>query len=492
MENIPESVQQTADELNGILSSFISRHPASLKYRTTEDGYSIFTIKYGKYRESEIKRVKEFINNTDYDELLSIEGIPVTCVKVNDFIMIFKGKKSEVENFILNSNIEDERLQEKISEKVKAINYSQYNNDLNNLYTKINDKILWMINHYSQFNQTTIKDFGFSFNKINNDISQVSLNIEKFNSYRDIKLKNEIKLITPPSIPQLNPYPPADYSPPAATIDAGPILPNFSSIWIPSQETTINVNYKTYMSDIYDIISKIIMIKKNHSKVESILKNNNYKTVNDRWFFNIIKSSDTQLIIEYNTKVFEEKIAFSIDDFNLRHLRWYEIEEYFNLSEPGTNAPVAVGDVAVGDDAVEVQMPDYQVFKLNPRFREDGIILPREIPERFDNIMDYISSEIFIPVSFGERYNKNTIYVTPTRYGPFPRMYYCISYEEAKEIINGSGAKWRLFELADDITPETFVDRRDLIGYTTGIGIAAINPKFKFDHIHTYLSYSGK
>ena len=479
MENVPELVQQTADELNGILSSFISRHPASLKYRTTEDGYSIFTIKYGKYRESEIKRVKEFVDNTDYDELLSIEGIPVTCIKVNSFIMVFKGRKEEVENFILNSNIENERLQEKISEKVKAVNYSQYNNDLYNLYTKISDKILWMINHYSQFNQSIIKDFGFSFNKINNDISQVSLNIEKFNAYRNIKLKNEIKIIVPPS---------HDCYAPIA-VDAGPsLLPNASFIWVPSQEETINVNYKTYMSDIYDIISKINTIKQNYSKIENILKNTGYKTTDDKWLFDIIKSTDTQLIIEYNTKAFKEKIAFDISDFNLRHLRQYEIEEYFDLSEPGSN-----GEDAAFDIPDEVETPVYKVYKLDPRFREDEIVLPTELPENFrGDMLDYIEGNVFIPVEYGERYNKNTIYLTPTRYGPLPSMHIQITYKRAKEMINESSEKWRLYELADGITPTTFVDSRDLIKYLIDESNDGVNPEFKFDRNHTYISFMGR
>ena len=425
MENVPVSVQQTADELNGILSSFISRHPASLKYRTTEDGYSIFTIKYGKYRESEIKRVKEFVDSTDYDELLSIEGIPVTCIKVNSFIMVFKGRKEEVENFILNSNIENERLQEKISEKVKAVNYSEYNNNLRNLYNKINGKILWMINHYSQFNQSIIKDLGFSFNKINNDISQVSLNIEKFNSYRDMKLKNEIEemsaliIDTPPT--QF-----VDIKNPPDALAALPPLLNFSDIWVPTQEDTISVDYKEYMNDIYDIVSLIILLKSKYSKVENILKNVNYKTSHDEWFFDIIKSTDNQLIIEYDTKKFEEKVAFSIEDFNMRHLRWYELREWFFINRDGTRI----------ERPDRYNEPVYDIFKLNPRFREDGIVLPDRLPEDFrGDILDYIKCNIFIPVEHGEEYDKNTIYLTPTRYGSifYNTNVVELTYEEAIE-----------------------------------------------------------
>lgn len=450
MENIPESVQQTADELNGILSSFISRHPASLKYRTTEDGYSIFTIKYGKYRESEIKKVKEFVDNTDYDELLSIEGIPVTCIKVNSFIMVFKGRKEEVENFILNSNIENERLQEKISEKVKAVNYSEYNNNLRNLYNKINGKILWMINHYSQFNQSIIKDFGFSFNKINNDISQVSLNIEKFNSYRDMKLKNEIKIDFD--------FPPTQYLRPIAdnTLAALPPMPNFSDIWVPTQEDTINVDYKEYMNDIHDIISLIILLKSKYSKVENILKNTKYKTSNDEWFFNIIKSTDSQLIVEYDTKKFEEKVAFSIEDFNMRHLRWYELRDWFFINRDGTRL----------ERPGKYIEPTYDIFKLNPKFREDGIVLPNELPEGFrGSILDYIVGNIFIPVEHGEEYDKNTIYLTPTRYGL---------------IYQGTN----IVELPYEQAIERFDDLEEIYTFDEGISFENVVCKLDFINIH--------
>jgi hypothetical protein len=108
----------------------------------------------------------------------------------------------------------------------------------------------------------------------------------------------------------------------------------------------------------------------------------------------------------------------------MRHLRWYELRDWFFIDRDGNRL----------ERPDEYMEPAYQIFKLNPRFREDGIVLPNELPEDFrGDILDYIKGNIFIPVEQGEEYDKNTIYLTPTNYGLIYRDWNVIelSYEEA-------------------------------------------------------------
>lgn len=403
MGNVPETVQETANELNSIISSFISRHPSSLRYRTTEDGYSIFTIKYGKYRETEINKVKDFVENTEYDELLSIEGIPITCIKVNNYIMVFKGKKSDVEEFILNNNIDDQRLQEKIKEKVKPVDHDLLTNNINELYNEIENSFMDFISHKSFYNNSIIKNMGLSFNDINDKNGQIILNIEKFNNFYK-KNTNEINeyLISINSGNQKD----YDIDSPSAYFP-----PDNSEIWLPEIENDLDIEivYPLIAIKINFMLEFIKNIKDNFSSVKNVLNNNDYNTPSDNYYFNIVKSTDTVLVIEYIIEKYKEKHAFNISDFNLRHFRWYELAEWFGVDKNG---------IPLEDPGRSLAL-NYPAYKLNPKFREDGIVLPDRLPEDFEgDIFDYIEQNIFIPIEFGiEEYDKNAIYLTPTNYG---------------------------------------------------------------------------
>ena len=486
MGNVPETVQETANELNSIISSFISRHPSSLRYRTTEDGYSIFTIKYGKYRETEINKVKDFVENTEYDELLSIEGIPITCIKVNNYIMVFKGKKSDVEEFILNNNIDDQRLQEKIQEKVKPIDYPLLRNNINNLYNEIKNSFMDFISHKSYYNNSIIKNMGLSFNDINDKNGQIILNIEKFNNFykkNTDELNEYLNSINSGNQKDYDVDYPSAYIPPNNDEIRLPEIENVSDIEIVYPLITLKINF---------MLEFIKNIKDNFSSVKNVLNNNDYNTPNDNYYFNIVKSTDTVLVIEYIIEKYKEKHAFNISDFNLRHLRWYELEDWFGVDKNGI--PL--------ENPGRVLTPNYPAYKLNPRFRENGIVLPDELPEDFEgDIFDYIEQNIFIPIEFGvERYNKNEIYLTPTRYTDHLSSSYILkSYKKIKEILNNSNGsnaenEWRTYVLDKDVSLSTIVDSRDFIGYKTydKFGNEINNPEFELNPKRLYFYFIDK
>ena len=91
----PAGVLEVAEELNGILAKFIKGNGKAVRYFRTEDGYSFITLNYGKCRVPEMEKIKEFINNSVYDNCLKIDNMPVTCVRMSDTVMIFKGKTEE-------------------------------------------------------------------------------------------------------------------------------------------------------------------------------------------------------------------------------------------------------------------------------------------------------------------------------------------------------------------------------------------------------------
>ena len=468
MGNIPESVRQTADELNSILNSFISRHPAALKYRTTEDGYSIFIIKYGKYREAEIERVKEFINNTEYDDLLKIENIPIKCVKVNSCIMVFKGKKSEVEQYILETKVDtaNERIFNNIAEKVKAVNLEEYKEMLFNMYLYCKHYLFeGFIHHYSEFKQSFIKNIGFTINKIDEKTSQLSINLTKLNAYYD-KIAKEIEIPSPSKDTDATI---SDGSNTIAYPGSSPVIGVggnvLTKIMLPSSEEepmiTDEKDYNLFVDAIHRLlIGGVRFVKEKYSSVNNTLSNSAYKTSEDNFRFNITKATDTQIVFEFLTEYYEEKKGFSYEDFNLRPLRWYELSEYFLLDR---NGEPLTGEY----DIVE---PNYPIYKLNPKINKNCIVLPspdklistvredEEIGSIEELMYGYIENNIFIPVEFGEKYNKFNTYFTPTRYRNILSEsidYELITFDEAKEYFEQGST---ICTFADGVTAETVVD----------------------------------
>ncbi len=158
----PEGVQTIANELNGILANFIRNNGRTVRYVTTEDGYSLISFNYGKCRVPEMKKIKEFIENAIYDELLTINEMPVTCIKVTDSVMLFKGKTSEVEEYISENS--DDAIVSKISVKAKIAS-AEEKEEISELSDLISDIFYDFITSRTTVRLDTIKKAGISYNE---------------------------------------------------------------------------------------------------------------------------------------------------------------------------------------------------------------------------------------------------------------------------------------------------------------------------------------
>lgn len=177
---IPEAVTNLASELNGILVNFIKNHESAITYLRTSDGYSFIFIDYGKYRISEMNKIKEFINCTEYDALLKIVNIPVECVNVTDSVILFKGLTTDVDQYLAN-NISNSDIANII---VKAKVISAADSELIETYDDLVADILEkFVTNKSTLRLETIKSSGLSYSEENEDYGYFGIEVEKVAKY---------------------------------------------------------------------------------------------------------------------------------------------------------------------------------------------------------------------------------------------------------------------------------------------------------------------
>jgi len=180
--NISEQILQLAEYYSLKLTNFIKSHSNAIKYQKMLNGYSLLTIEYGKYRDPEIFKIKDFINNTIYDDLLKIDEIPITCIKVTDSVMIFKGKTSEIETYLIQ-NIENSDIFN-IIYKVNVSNENEQLCVIKGLPLTILKTILIYFNTSNLFLESdNIKKTGIFYNPNDDENIKISIDIDKFNRY---------------------------------------------------------------------------------------------------------------------------------------------------------------------------------------------------------------------------------------------------------------------------------------------------------------------
>ena len=180
--NISEQILQLAEYYSLKLTSFIKSHSNAIKYQKMLNGYSLLTIEYGKYRDPEIFKIKDFINNTIYDNLLKINEIPITCIKVTDSVMIFKGKTSEIETYLIQ-NVENSDIFN-IIYKVNVSNENEQLCIIKGLPLTILKTILIYFNTSNLFLESdNVKKTGIFYNPNDDESIKISIDIDKFNRY---------------------------------------------------------------------------------------------------------------------------------------------------------------------------------------------------------------------------------------------------------------------------------------------------------------------
>ena len=180
--NISEQILQLAEYYSLKLTNFIKSHSNAIKYQKMLNGYSLLTIEYGKYRDPEIFKIKDFINTTIYDDLLKINEIPITCIKVTDSVMIFKGKTSEIETYLIQ-NVENSDIFN-IIYKVNVSNENEQLCVIKGLPLTILKTILIYFNTSNLFLESdNVKKTGIFYNPNDDESIKISIDIDKFNRY---------------------------------------------------------------------------------------------------------------------------------------------------------------------------------------------------------------------------------------------------------------------------------------------------------------------
>ena len=175
----PAGVLEVAAELNGILAKFIKGNGKAVRYFRTEDGYSFITLEYGKCRVPEMEKIKEFINNSVYDNCLKIDNMPVTCVRMSDTVMIFKGKTEEVETYI-SQNASSEVLTNIVAKAQVAS--TEEKEQILSLDDDIASVLESLVSERSTFSSDALKKAGVAFDEYDG-VGHISFDIKKINDY---------------------------------------------------------------------------------------------------------------------------------------------------------------------------------------------------------------------------------------------------------------------------------------------------------------------
>lgn len=176
----PEGVQTVANELNGILANFIKSNGRAVRYFRTEDGYSFITLNYGKCRVPEMDKIKEFINNSIYDDCLKIDEMPVTCVRMSDTVMVFKGKTEEVETYI-SENASESTVLTNIVAKAKVAS-SKEKEQILSVNDDIVDLLESLVSERSTFSSNALKKAGISFDEYDG-AGHIIFDVKKITDY---------------------------------------------------------------------------------------------------------------------------------------------------------------------------------------------------------------------------------------------------------------------------------------------------------------------
>ena len=180
MENIPSSIQEIANDLNTILANFIKVNGKAVRYFRTEDGYSFITLNYGKCRVPEMNKIKEFINNSVYDDCLKIDEMPVTCVRMSDTVMVFKGKTEEVETYI-SENASESSVLTNIVAKAKVASTEEKEQILS-VNDDIVDLLESLVSERSSFSSEALKKAGISFDEYDG-VGHIIFDVKKISDY---------------------------------------------------------------------------------------------------------------------------------------------------------------------------------------------------------------------------------------------------------------------------------------------------------------------
>ena len=180
MGNIPSSIQEIANGLNTILANFIKANGKAVRYFRTEDGYSFITLNYGKCRVPEMNKIKEFINNSVYDDCLKIDEMPVTCVRMSDTVMVFKGKTEEVETYI-SQNASESSVLTNIVAKAKVASTEEKEQILS-VNDDIVDLLESLVSERSSFSSEALKKAGISFDEYDG-VGHIIFDVKKINDY---------------------------------------------------------------------------------------------------------------------------------------------------------------------------------------------------------------------------------------------------------------------------------------------------------------------
>lgn len=176
----PAGVQTVANELNNILASFIKNNGRAVRYFRTEDGYSFITLEYGKCRVPEMEKIKEFINNSVYDDCLKIDNMPVTCVRMSDSIMVFKGKTEEVETYI-SENASESTVLTNIVAKAKVASTEEKEQILS-VNDDIVDLLESLVSERSTFSTDVLNKAGITFDEYDG-VGHINFEVKKINDY---------------------------------------------------------------------------------------------------------------------------------------------------------------------------------------------------------------------------------------------------------------------------------------------------------------------
>lgn len=176
----PEGVQAVANELNSILANFIKSNGRAVRYFRTEDGYSFITLNYGKCRVPEMDKIKEFINNSIYDDCLKIDEMPVTCVRMSDTVMVFKGKTEEVEAYI-SENASESTVLTNIVAKAKVASTEEKEQILS-VNDDIVDLLESLVSERSSFSSDALKKAGVSFDEYDG-VGHIIFDVKKITDY---------------------------------------------------------------------------------------------------------------------------------------------------------------------------------------------------------------------------------------------------------------------------------------------------------------------
>ena len=175
----PAGVLEVTEELNGILAKFIKGNGKAVRYFRTEDGYSFITLNYGKCRVPEMEKIKEFINNSVYDDCLKIDNMPVTCVRMSDTVMIFKGKTEEVETYI-SQNANSEVLTNIVAKAQVAS--TEEKEQILSLDDDIASVLESLVSERSTFSSDALKKAGVTFDEYDG-VGHINFDIKKINDY---------------------------------------------------------------------------------------------------------------------------------------------------------------------------------------------------------------------------------------------------------------------------------------------------------------------